>query len=157
MAVSPRLDRVHCLDDGTASGEGIDAPGLAINNFSIGIDQHCQRHFALPFGIEGVDEFIALRRCKEQIATGSLVLLRKARTAFCSSGAFTDTMANSKSRCRYMRLMVMNSSNSATHGAHHVAQKLTSRNLPDLFARKSLSVSSFAGEIETGSPASFSI
>ena len=56
-----------------------------------------------------------------------------------------------------MRLIVTNSWNSATQGAHQVAQKLTKRNLSDSFFRNAFSTSASAGASDTGSAASFSM
>ncbi len=56
-------------------------------------------------------------------------------TAARSSGSFTDTDTNSKLRERYMRYVASRAGNSPAHGAHHVAQKLTSSSLPVPFWR----------------------
>src|ERR671913_1855810 len=45
------------------------------------------------------------------------------------------TVTSSKGRLRYMRQVFIRSGNSAVHGAHHVAQKLTSSVLPVGFLR----------------------
>ena len=76
-------------------------------------------------------------------------------------------VTKSKSRLRYILLMVIKSGNSPTQGPHHVAHKFISRNFPDSFFNKffkpvspivsKLTVSVFHSSFSLFTSASFSI
>ena len=67
------------LQNGSFERRGINAAGLAIDNFAFRADEHGVGHGTRPIRIKGIDERIAVRGAKNEIMVRSLLFFQEFR------------------------------------------------------------------------------